>query len=103
MKKLTLVVVIFLIMGCSAAELKQSLSDVTGQNISVISSYPTNKFTAISGNTVYTYAQNSRKEASCEIFFEVNKQNTIILTSYKGEGCNSFYESVLKPKAIKAG
>ena len=101
MKKLTLVVAIFLIMGCSAAELKQSLSDVTGQNIRVIRSYPANKFTAISGNTVYSYTQNSKRETSCEIFFEVDKQNTIILTSYKGQACNSFYESVLKP--IKAG
>jgi len=98
MKKSTLVLAIFLIIGCSASRLDQSLSDVTGQNIRVIRSYPTNKFTAFSGNTVYTYSQNSGG-SSCEIFFEVNKQNIIILTSYKGEACNSFYNSILKPKS----
>jgi hypothetical protein len=91
------VLAMFLIIGCSAAELNQSLSDVTGQNIRVIRSYPINKFTAFSGNTVYTYSQNSKGGSSCEIFFEVNKQNTIILTSYRGEACNSFYDSTLKP------
>ncbi len=100
MKNIMLVSAIFLMNGCGGAEtLKQSLSDVTGKNIKAIGSYPTNKFTALNGNTVYTYSQSSRKGAICEIFFEVNKQDTIILASYKGSACNSFYSDVLKPKS----
>lgn len=94
MKKLTLALVlsIFFMIGCSgAASLKKSLSDVTGQNISVIRSYPTNKFVANNGNTVYTYSQTNQGGSSCEIYFEVNNQNIIILPSYKGDACNSFY------------
>ena len=99
MKKLTLGLAILLIISCSSAgELKQSLSEVKGQNIRVIRSYPTKKFTALSGNTVYEYSEHSGSSISCDIFFEVNKQDIIILPSYKGDACNSFYNNVLKPK-----
>lgn len=99
MKKLMLLAAAILITGCGAAELNKSLADVTGQNISVIRSYPSSKFTAINGNTVYSYSQNIKPGSMCEIFFEVNNQNTIVLTSYKGEACNSFYNDTLKPKS----
>lgn len=99
MKKITLAVAVSLMAGCSAAELNQSLAAVTGQNIGVIRTYPSNKFTAFSGNTVYSYSNTTKPGSTCEIFFEVNNQNTIVLTSYKGEACNSFYNDTLKPKS----
>lgn len=98
MKTLTFVSALFLMIGCGASNLNKSLSEVTGENIMVIRSYPANKFTALSGNTVYTYSQSSSKGSGCEIYFEVNNQNIIILTSWKGEACNSFYDDTLKPK-----
>jgi hypothetical protein len=96
MKKPILALTIFMMVGCGASELKQSLAEVTGQNIEIIRTYPTAKLQAINGNTVYSYAQNSKRGTPCEIFFEVNEQNFIVETSYKGQGCNTFYNETLK-------
>ncbi|AEF99452.1 hypothetical protein [Methylomonas methanica] len=96
MKKAVLGLTVFILVGCGASELKQSLAEVRGQNIEVIRTYPTSKLQAINGNTVYSYAQNSKQGTPCEIFFEVNEQNVIVETSYKGQGCNAFYNDTLK-------
>lgn len=83
--------------GCGKSELNKSLHDITGQSIERLRSYPTGYSTAINGNKVYMYSR-YHGAAGCDIFFEVNNQNTIVKTSYKGEACNSFYQEVLKPE-----
>lgn len=82
--------------GCGAQELNQSLHDVTGQNINVIRSYPTGYTQSVDNNKVYMYSL-AQRGVGCDIFFEVDQKNIIIKTSWKGEGCNSFYQSTLKP------
>lgn len=93
-----------LLIGCSGtSELKESLRTIVGQNISIIKTYPINTTTSFSGNKVYTYSPvNSSDIRSgniipCEIFFEVDSNNIILLGSYKGSACNSFYNNSLNP------
>ncbi len=109
MKKILILNLLALI-GCSSAEeLKHSFNQVSGQSISIIRSHPVRQMTAINGNTVYVYSPhstesnnlsiqvNNNKRFPCEIFIEVNSDNMIIGTSYKGNACNSFYERTMNP------